>query len=196
MRVLIATTILVALACAGTSPPITRYLLPVNVPEGVERIDPPIRVGLARVEVAPYLDQPGLVVETQVGQIRPASQHQWAEPIALGLQRHLRAELTTALGFGVSGNPSQRHRWDYAVDVSIDRLHGTLAGDAMLVAHWRVTPLQSGRDPVTYRLAAREPLAAQGYAALLDAEVELTRALAAAIADSVQTLRGEAGADQ
>jgi len=196
MRVLIATTILVALACAGAPPSTTRYLLPVDVPEGVERIAPPIRVGLARVEVAPYLDQPGLVVETEVGQIRPAHRHQWAEPIDLGLHRHLRAELTRALGFGVSGDSSQRHRWDYAVDVSIDRLHGTLAGDAILIAHWRVTPLQSGRDPVTYRLAAREPLAAQGYPALLDAEVELTRALAAAIADSVRALRGEAGAEK
>jgi uncharacterized lipoprotein YmbA len=196
MRILAATTILVVLACAGNPPTTTRYLLPVNVPEGVQRIEPPIRVGLAGIEVAPYLDQPGLVVETEVGQVRPAHQHQWAEPIDLGLHRHLRAELTRALGFEVSGDPSQRHRWDYAVDVSIDRLHGTLAGDAVLVAHWRVTPLQSGRDPVTYRLAARKPLAAQGYPALLDAEIELTRGLAAAIADSVQTSRGEGGADE
>jgi uncharacterized lipoprotein YmbA len=196
MRILAATTILVVLACAGNPPTTTRYLLPVNVPEGVQRIEPPIRVGLAGIEVAPYLDQPGLVVETEAGQVRPAHQHQWAEPIDLGLHRHLRAELTRALGFEVSGDPSQRHRWDYAVDVSIDRLHGTLAGDAVLVAHWRVTPLQSGRDPVTYRLAARKPLAAQGYPALLDAEIELTRGLAAAIADSVQTSRGEGGADE
>jgi uncharacterized lipoprotein YmbA len=196
MRILAATTMLVVLACAGNPPTTTRYLLPVNVPEGVQRIEPPIRVGLAGIEVAPYLDQPGLVVETEVGQVRPAHQHQWAEPIDLGLHRHLRAELTRALGFEVSGDPSQRHRWDYAVDVSIDRLHGTLAGDAVLVAHWRVTPLQSGRDPVTYRLAARKPLAAQGYPALLDAEIELTRGLAAAIADSVQTSRGEGGADE
>jgi uncharacterized lipoprotein YmbA len=196
MRILAATTMLVVLACAGNPPTTTRYLLPVNVPEGVQRIDPPIRVGLAGIEVAPYLDQPGLVVETEVGQVRPAHRHQWAEPIDLGLKRHLRAELTRALGFEVSGDPSQRHRWDYAVDVSIDRLHGTLAGDAVLVAHWRVTPLQSGRDPVTYRLAARKPLAAQGYPALLDAEIELTRGLAVAIADSVRTSRSEGGADE
>jgi len=196
MRVSIAATVLVALACAGAPATTTRYLLPVDVPEGVERIDPPTRVGLARVEVAPYLDQPGLVVEAEVGQVRPAQQHQWAEPIDLGLHRHLRAELTKALGFEISGDASQRHRWDYAVDVSIDRLHGTLAGDAVLVAHWRVTPLESGREPATYRLAARKPLAAPGYAALLDAEVELTRGLAAAIADSVRTLCDEAGAEQ
>jgi uncharacterized lipoprotein YmbA len=182
-------------ACAGAPPPTTRYLLPIDVPEGAVRFDPPVRVGLAPISVAPYLNQPGLVVETETGQIRPASQHVWAEPIALGLYRILQSELSAALGFQIDDDITGRPHWDYAVDVEIDRFHGTLDGRAMLIARWSVTSIVAKGERAGYRFSSSLPLEAPGYQALVDAEIALTRVLAGKIASSIREIAGEAGVD-
>lgn len=196
MRALIPTILLILVtACAGAPPPITRYLLPIDVPEGAVRFDPPVRVGLEAISVAPYIDQPGLVVETETGQIRPASRHLWAEPIQLGLYRILQSELSAALGFQIDDDATARPHWDYALDVEIDRFHGTLDGRAMLIARWSVTPVVARGERAGYRFASSLPLEAPGYQALVDAEIELTRALAGMIANSIREIAGEAGVD-
>jgi hypothetical protein len=175
-------------ACAASTPPPTRYLLPADVPEGTVRVDPPVRIGISKLVVAPYLSQRGLVVETEKRQIRAARQHQWAEPLAAGLRRQLRAQLSKALGFDVSADPTQRTRWDFVIDVSIERLHGTLDGDAVLVAHWRVTPTKARGDAASYRIARSQPLPRAGYGGLVDAEISLIDGLAGEIAASLAGL--------
>ena len=40
-------------ACAASTPPPTRYLLPADVPEGTVRVDPPVRIGISTGSVLP-----------------------------------------------------------------------------------------------------------------------------------------------
>lgn len=173
------------LACASSAPLPTRYLLPADVPPGSARVDAPVRVGIATVSVAPYLVPTGLAVETESRQIRTARQHEWAEPLAVGVRRQLRASVSRALGYDVSADATERRQWDRVVDVSIERLHGTLEGEAVLVASWRVTPRGPGAEAATYRLSRTQPLPRAGYAGLVDAEVALIDGLAEEIAASL-----------
>ncbi len=177
---------LLVAACSSTAPTTTRYLLPAETSRGTTRLESPARIGLGRVELSPYLGEEGLVVETEAGQVRPARYHLWAEPLDEGLRRFLRLEISKALGEHVSGDTTQQPRWKRTVDVEIDRLHGTLAGEAVLVAQWRISPGKGEGQPRTYGFSESRPLPREGYAGLVEAEIELTRALARAIAESVR----------
>ena len=187
---LLSTIVLLLLACAGKTPVTTRYLLPASVPQGTQRVDAPVWVALGRIQVAPYLNQAGLVVETDAHQVRPARYHKWAEPLGDGLRRFLSTEVSAALGYDVAADTSQRGSWDYSIDVSIDRLHGTLSGDAVLVARWQLRPAPGKGEAVAFRFAQSEPLPREGYAGLVEAEIALVRQLANGMADSLRQVAG------
>lgn len=176
--------LVLALGCAGSVPATTRYLLPAEVPEGTARLSPPREVGLGRVVVAPYLQEEGLVVETEAHQVRHARFHVWAEPLEDGLRRFLRIEISRALGVDLAVDPAGQASWQRVVDVSVDRLHGTLTGQAVLTARWRIT--SAGEEPRDFRFSATLPLEREGYAGLVDAEIALARRLAGEIADSLR----------
>ncbi|MDJ0846947.1 MAG: PqiC family protein [Myxococcota bacterium] len=175
---------LLAAACSSAAPATTRYLLPAETSRGTTRLESPARIGLGRVELSPYLGEEGLVVETAAGQVRPARYHVWAEPLDEGIRRLLRVEISKALGQHVSSDRTEQPRWKRTVDVAIDRLHGTLAGEAVLVARWRISPREG--EPRAFGFSESRPLPREGYEGLVDAEIELTRALAQAIAESLQ----------
>lgn len=191
MRIFSLLAALLVLACTSPPPKTTRYLLPADVSEGTARIVPRVRVGLGRVSVPPYLSGSGLVIETEVGQVRPARQHLWAEPLDTGLRRFLRIEISSALGHDIGADPSQGSGWDTTIDVGIDRLHGNLEGEARLVARWRISPKEG--PPADYRFSGSEPLPRPGYPGLVDAEVVLLRQLAHAIAASLSGSGGTPG---
>ena len=191
---LVATLLLIA--CAGASTPRTHYLLRTDVPEQTLRVDPPVRVGLRKLVVAPYLDQPGLVVETEPRQVRPARHHLWAEPLDEGLRRVLRAEISKALGYDVSSDAAEAGQWDYSVDVRVERLHGDMSGRALLVASWRIARGPGAKPAAAFRFARSAALPREGYAGLVEAQIDLARQLSLAIAGSLGEVGGSAlGAD-
>ena len=74
---------------------------------------------------------------------------------------------------------------DHTVDVHVDRLHGTLSGTAVLDAEYRITTRSGAAETVEYRFSRSMPLPREGYPGLVEAEAELVRALARAIATSL-----------
>ena len=98
MRAIALVSVLLLVACGGSAPARTQYLLRSQATEGTVRVDTPARVGLGRVVVAPYLDQAGVVMETAPNEVTPARHHSWAEPLDEGALVFLRAEISAALG--------------------------------------------------------------------------------------------------
>lgn len=184
-----------SLACAGSSPPTTRYLLRAEPTLAETDVEPEVRIGLARVRVAHYLDaSPGIVVETETGQVRAAGLHEWAEPVSAGVSSFLRTEVSNRLGYAVSTNRVDRSRWHYTIDVYVDRLHGTMQGKAILEATYRVSPAPPG-EPREYRMFRSAPLEREGYAGVVEAETVLLRELAAGITRALLELQSTASAE-
>ena len=181
-------SVVLLVACAGSSTPPTQYLLRAEPADRSGRVEAPVRVGLGRVAVAPYLDQSGIVVETEADQVRAAREHQWAEPLGASLRSYLRGEMSAALGYDVSAGRNDPGDWDFAVDVYVDRLHGTMAGTAVLDASYLITPRTGTGDAAAYRFSRSAPLPREGYAGLVDAEADLVRQLAQAIAASLREI--------
>jgi uncharacterized lipoprotein YmbA len=176
-------------ACGGSAPVRTQYLLRADRLPPAAGAAAPARVGLGRVAVAPYLDQPGIVIETGAREVRPARNHLWAEPLSDGLRLYLWSGLANALGEDVGLSATDRDRWDYAVDVFVERFHGTASGEAVLVAVFRVQSRAAGGTVTEHSFAASRALPREGYDALVDAEVALAGQLAEAIAAALPRRR-------
>lgn len=174
-------------ACASAPPEITYYLLRPPVAEGSGPVDAPIRAGLGRVVVAPYLERTnGIQIETRDGEMRPAGQYQWAESLAAGVRWYLGAEVGQRLGHQIGGGLTDRRDWDYTVDVFVERLHGTMTGEAVMVASFLVrggSTATGGPERYEYRFSESIPLPDAGYTAVVEAEKALLSKFAGAIAD-------------
>jgi uncharacterized lipoprotein YmbA len=191
LRTALAALSLIGLAaCASAPPEITYYLLRPPVDEGSGPIDAPIRVGLGRVLVAPYLQRSnGIQIETREGEIRPAAHHVWAEELAAGVRWYLRAAVGERLGHQIGSGLTDRRDWDYTVDVFVERLHGSMTGQATLVASFvlRGGSTETGAPEVyEYRFAESTPLPDEGYAAVVEAEKTLLADFAGRIADALR----------
>lgn len=177
-------------ACASAPPEITYYLLRPPVDEGSGPIDGPIRAGLGRVIVSPYLERTnGIQLETRDSEIRPATQYQWAEALAAGVRGYLRAEVGNQLGHQIGGGLTDRRDWDYTVDVFVERLHGTMTGEAILVASFvmRGGMTATGAPQIyEYRFSESKPLPDEGYAGVVEAEKALLADFAGHIADALR----------
>lgn len=153
------------------------------------RLDDTIRVGLGRVIVAPYLlASQGIVVETAPGEIRSAKQHRWAEPLDAGLRWLLRDEIANAYGGEIGGGLVDRQDWDYTIDINVAQLHGNMLGAAILEGSFVIRANEDPKAMREYRFSSSEPLAGEGYPALVAAEERLVTGLGVVIAEALREM--------
>lgn len=178
MRVATVALVLLLCGCGTTSIEPSYYLMrpQQDLPSGALTASRAFALG--EVSIATYLDQPGLVIETADGTLRPARQHLWAEPAHDSIRNLLAVEISLAKGEDLL--PDKLNKGAIAVDIRIDELHGTEDGSAKLVAYWW---LRHDTDVLNvYRFSHTMELSNDGYAALVDAEEALLTDLARKIA--------------
>jgi len=184
----IACLILVMLlaGCASQTIEPTYYLLRSKQDLSSSTLSTSRAFSLGAVEIAPYLDQPGLVMQTAEGEMRPASQNLWAEPIFDGVRNFLATEIALANGQELLPTALNKNTKDTTVvNIRIDQLHGTLDGKATIVAYWWL--VRADEVVALNRFSESRALAASGYSALVDAEKVLLAELAQKIAASLVT---------
>jgi uncharacterized lipoprotein YmbA len=137
---------------------------------------------LGKVEIATYIDQPGMVLEVGPGQIHPALHHQWAEPMRQGVRYFLQREISAALGKDLF--PKALSDADTIIEIRVDQLHGTSDGQAVILAYWWLK--KDGQIKSPHQFGETSPLARDGYEALAKAERALLRGLAASIAKTLK----------
>lgn len=181
----IAALLLIALmtGCASQTIPPTYYLLRSNQDLQSTVLSTSRQYSLGTVEIAAYLNQPGLVIATAEGEILPASQNLWAEPIYDGIRNYLTTEIAQASGYELL--PTKLTRNTTVVNVRIDQLHGTLDGQAQIVAYWWL--VSDDEVASLNRFSESHALAESGYNALVEAEKVLLSELAKKIATTLAT---------
>jgi uncharacterized lipoprotein YmbA len=178
MRVIALVLVAILSGCASQTIPPTYYLLRSNHDMQSSALTASQQYSLGTVEIAPYLDQPGLVIATANGETRPASQNLWAEPIYDGVRNFLSSEIAQASGRELL--PATLAKGTTVVNIRIDQLHGTLDGQAQIVAYWWL--VKGDEVSSLHRFADSRTLAASGYSALVDTEKALLSELAQRIA--------------
>ena len=181
MRTPLLPLLLLLAACSSQPTQTSTYLLRADSePQSGHRV-PATDVAFGRLEIAGYIDQPGLVLQTGEGEVHAARYHQWAEPLRGTLEGLLQTEISRHLGRDIRFQPDGPVAT--RIDVIIDQLHGNAEGEAELVASWRLRRAQ-GEDQV-YHFVGSQPLERDGYAALVEAERHLLLRLAADMAASL-----------
>ena len=176
----------------GPSAPVNFYMLsPLSATQTVMSTDAPedrIRIGLATVVVAEYLNRNEIVVNLDNTVYQLAEFNRWAEPLSNNLTRVLAENLANLLrsnAIDVFLSSDSSIPFDYQLEIDVLRLDGNLGDQATLVAQWAL--LESGEDDLILmrRSEYQEPAADNTYKGLVLAKsrtVEnLSRDIAAAI---------------
>jgi len=182
MKFLFFIAILLITACSSSIPTLNQYLLRSDRSSQFAVEKQTKVVGLGVVVVAPYIDGLGLVLETRAGEVRPARDHQWAEPLRDSLRAFIAQEMSAQAGQIIRSNNSGERDWQRRIDLRIDQLHGTANGEARLVAYWVVIDTDERTVISENGFSETKALSANGYSALVAAEKALLQALAIAMA--------------
>ena len=174
------------IGCASTPTERSYYLLRAEVPADLAPADPDALLGIARPSIAQYLNRTGIVVQVGEHQVREARYHLWAEPLDRGIRYYLSHRVSALLGRSLNTGPGTEDTWRYRIDVSVEEFHGTLNGEARLVANWSLRNLMNGAVIEAQYLRRTRQQTGDGYPALVDAQIALLEELAESI---VQALR-------
>ncbi len=174
-------------ACASAPPEAAHYLLRVVPPADLGSADP-LPVALGRISLPPYLDRAGLVVQMDEHQLREARFHLWAESLDEGVWFYLRERISSELGRALHPGQDLGESVRYRVDIRINEFHGTLDGQAHLVARWSVRRVDKDSVVETQRFSQTRRQTGDGYPGLVSTEMELLDELAVTIARTLRTL--------
>ncbi len=145
----------------------------------------PVVVG--PVTLPEVVDRPQLVVRIGANEVAILEQHRWAEPLKSEIPRLIARTLSQLLGaarvFAYPESVSQEAGLRVTVDIL--RFDAALGIDASVEALWSVRRLPGGK-PITGRSVVREPIAVEGYDAVVAA---YGRALATLSRDLARAIR-------
>ncbi len=178
--------VLFLIGCASTPTERSYYLLRAEVPGDLGPADPDALLGIGRPSIAQYLNRSGIVIQVGDHQVREARYHLWAEPLDRGILRYLRHRVSAGLGRSLNTGPGTEDTWRYRIDVSVEEFHGTLNGEARLIAYWSLRNLRNGTVVEAQYLRRTRQQTGDGYPALVDAQIALLDELAESM---IQVLR-------
>jgi len=149
-----------------------------------------VAVGVGPVLIPGYLDRVQIVTRDANDQVAVAMYDRWAEPLESGIAQVLADNLGTHVG-------SERiavYPWrgavarvlDYQVAVVVLRFEGWPGRQATLDARWRLVG-KDGTELVLKRSTLHEPIAEEGYQALVQSMNRLLSSLAREIASEIRS---------
>lgn len=123
-------------------------------------------IWIESIEVASFLNKPGIVLQTQDIKYVTATNHLWASTLSQQLADRLSQDLTQILPNYLVSTKSITTP-TLTVKLFIDGFHGGYNGDAIIKGRWVVTD-KKGKI-VTKAIERHVPLATNGYDALVKA---------------------------
>ncbi|WP_245392126.1 PqiC family protein [Salinicola halophyticus] len=187
----VALSTVVLTGCAAQSTPTNRFTLPEA--DGAQssstaeaRTTADIRqLAVSPVEVASYLDQEGIVMQTSDIELAAANQNLWAEELSHQLTRRLRQSLTanlpgmTVLSAAQSGSDAQR------LTLSVDQFQGRYDGQAVASGEWQLH--DGNRLVAQHHFDVTQPLSDDGYPALVRTLGTVWDQVGQQVADEIRT---------
>ena len=152
---------------------------------------PEIKLGVGPVEIPDSLKRSQLVTRSEDNRYTFDEFNRWAGELEQDIATVLGDNLGQLLGVDrVAFFPWMQHfKPSYRVVVTIQRLDGSLAGEAVLIARWAVTDAAGKQQLAAGKSDYRQPLEQSTFAALIKAESQLVAALSLEIAEGVMALK-------
>lgn len=195
---LVILTGLLLMAC-GTTPPSRYYVLNGAVP-GAEadftvgnrtQAAPILNIGLAAVELPGYLDQSRLVRRTGPNTLLVEQFDRWTEPLDVGVQRVLAANLADLLDAQVHPLPWPRGlTQDYQVITQVAQFDADERGAVILAGAWSLREARSDISPERHFYRVEVPSRGDDSAAVAAAMSEALQTLSRQMADVISQRAG------
>ena len=125
---------------------------------------------LESIKLAEFLDQPGIVLQTNVHQIDVAHYHRWGEPLKRSLHRYILEMLTAQLPQHTPLNDSNYNPttpYQY-LDITVNQFNGTTDGFALLSSQWILKHSDSKTFVVNEPFSYQALLTNSGYPELVN----------------------------
>ncbi len=192
--VAILAVILLLSGCIGRSSPKVSYFSlltaeQLNMEPAIASL-PEIKVGIGPIAIPNSLKRSQVATRQQGNQYEFSEFNRWAGVLEKDLSYVLGENLGQLLGTDRVGFfPWLPHfKPDYRVVVDVMRLDGSLAGDAVLIAHWVVADSNGRKFLAGGKSEFRQPLEAKTYPALVKAESQLVAQMSHEIATAIAAL--------
>jgi len=181
----------VAVLAGCGSPPKERFytLSAAGVAANATAAEARDHVVVGPVTLPEVVDRPQLVVRIGANEVAILEQHRWAEPLKSEIPRLIAGTLSRLLGASrVSAYPESTSQ-DAGLRVAIDILRFDAARgiEVTVEALWSVRRLPGGK-PTMGRSVVREPIAGEGYDAVVAAYARALATLSRNIAQAIHTL--------
>jgi uncharacterized lipoprotein YmbA len=187
----LAAIALVVAGCAGVADPTRYYVLSStstspgdSTPAAVSSAG----VGVGPVLVPGYLNRTQIVTRNAADEVEISTYHRWAEPLQAGIAQVLADDLAMRIGSERIAVFPWRGRidpvLDYQVVVVVLRFEGSPGGQVTLDARWRLVG-RGGKELALKRTTISEPVARDGYQALVLGMNQVLGALAHEIATEI-----------
>jgi uncharacterized lipoprotein YmbA len=178
--------------CAAGPAPIEYYVLapPVAASDSiVERSNKPALV-IESVELAAYLRQSGMIIQTGENQLLISRNHLWAEGLELALPKALVRELqrqSDDYSYYLKSLDSVGQT-DYRLRLRIDSLQSTDRGEVVSAGRYQLISAQDAAAPIVVDFNFQRDLEQDGYAYAVEQMSGLIGQIAGAILTSVDKL--------
>ncbi|MEQ6890407.1 ABC-type transport auxiliary lipoprotein family protein [Halomonas sp. CS7] len=159
--------------CATNAPPSNRYTLPEDAmapPARLAGAEAAHRLVVAEPRLARFLEVDGLVLQLDDITLNEASQHLWAEPLGLQLERRLKERLAARLPDTriIAEAANDRREKAATLGLTVDRFQGRFDGQAVVAGQWQLHNAEGTLEALA-PFAVEVPLARDGYPALVRA---------------------------
>jgi uncharacterized lipoprotein YmbA len=159
--------------------------------QGVEPLDRNVGIGVGPIEIPDYLDRPQIITRTNRNELHLSEYNRWAEPLAENFTRTLASNLSAIL----ATDKIHTYPWDtpeavdYQVLVNVSRFDAEPGGSAVLKARWSLVARKGGEKTIlTQKTNLSEPVAADTYNALVEAQNRVLEKFSREVALSIRSV--------
>ena len=180
------------LSGCASSPPVHFYQLSAEAAadgSGPATVGTELRIAVGPISLPEVVDRPQFVVRSGPNNVTLIDEHRWAESLKGEIPRVIADNLSRLLATGqVWAYPQNATgSFDYRVLVDIQRFESTPGQMAAIDALWTIQrPSKEGTVSKTGRSSVQQPMAGQGYDALVSAHSRALAAISGEIAEAIR----------
>jgi len=142
------------------------------------------------IKLADYLDQLGIVMQTDKHQIQVAHYNRWAEPLDENIYRFILETLSAdSAGYSFQKESKFTRQVSHMVlSLELNQFNGTSSGSAVMSGHWVLKNSMSNKLIMSDSFNYEEPISESGYPALVS---QLALILEKACADIISSISAQ-----
>jgi uncharacterized lipoprotein YmbA len=120
------------------------------------------------IQLAKYLDQAGIVLQTNTHEIEVANYHRWAEPLKSNLHRYILKTISTNSNRNFLDKNQANHSAVQTLTITVNEFNGTTSGKALLSGNWRLEKIGSDEILTNHVFQYETELKTSGYPELVN----------------------------